>query len=420
LKLNVSKKLAFVVPALIAGTMFPGTVAMAATNHSQVQKHFTSESSSSIAAINGFEAKVFAQGTASMSNPDDLTILDGKIYVGYQNGVGSKGEASSTGVTSSTIVAYDKNGKVVGSWAIKGKCDGLTADAANHRIIASVNEDGNSSMYIIKPGNTHPQHLTYSPDPSTLQGGGTDSIAVQNGNIYITASNPTADANGNYTHAALFKGTIQGNTVHLSPVVMGNATATDVSSGKPVTLNLSDPDSSTVVPASSPKFGGAIALDSQGDGELIFLQNAGSASQKLSRLSLGTQIDDSAWATSSKGTLYVTDNSDNKVYAISVTTKPGTVFVACPSGKGVVAGFVGTLDLNSGTITPVAIGFKNPHGLLFVPQTSDRENNHSDKDHSNKDNHETNKNNHQSTKDSHQNTKNDHSDKDNQRRNSDK
>ncbi len=418
-------KLGYVVPAFIAGTIISGTVAVAATNFVNAEKAPSSsisvngkqfqaprltydnttytglwwlqqalnsagfqaswdgnnfkitdpnqKTNHSVTTVGGFQANQFIQGTNSTTNPDDITNLNGDIFLAYQNGVGAKGEPTSSGVGNSTIVEYGPNGSTIASWSITGKCDGMTADAANNRILATVNEDGNSSMYIITPGSAQPQHLTFSPDPATAQdgplatGGGTDSIAIQNGNIYITASAPSADKNGNYTHAALFQGTIQGNTVSLTPVMMGNDKATDVASGNPVTLNLSDPDSSTIVPSSSSKYSGDMLLDSQGDSELIFVQNPGTSSQALTRLSIGTQVDDTTFATSASGTLYVTDGGSNKVYAITGNFTPGTAIVACPSDSG-VAGFVGTLDLSSGTITPLAIGLKSPKGLLFVPK----------------------------------------------------
>ncbi len=421
------KKISYIIPAFVAGTIISGTVATAATNYVNAQKmgpasisvngkqiqaprlmygntSYTGiwwlqralnvagfqtswdgktfnitgqnqQSNNSVAIVNGFQVKSFVQGTSSTTKPDDITTLNGNIFLAYQNGVGSKGEPTSSGITNSTIVEYGPDGSTIASWSITGKCDGMAADVANNRIVATVNEDGNSSMYVITPGNVQTQHLTYSPDPATAQnsplatGGGTDSIAFQNGNMYITASAPSADASGNYTHASLFQGTIKGNVVSLSPVMMGNDKATDASSGNSVTLNLSDPDSSTVVPTSSPKYAGDLLLDSQGDSELIFLQNPGTSSQALTRLTVGTQVDDTTFATSTSGTLYITDGGSNTVYAMTGNFTPGTVFVACPSDSG-VAGFVGTLDLSSGTITPFAIGLKSPKGLLFVPKAN--------------------------------------------------
>ncbi|MDB4895169.1 MAG: putative cell wall binding protein [Firmicutes bacterium] len=330
-----------------------------------------------VSTVHGFHTRVFAQGTAVRNNPDDITLLAGNTFVSYQNGIGTKGEANKSGGTVSTVVEYDGAGAIVNQWDLAGKCDGLTADPANNRILATVNEDGNSSMFIINPtavAGQQVQQIAFNVDPGKLPttdplawGGGTDSIAIQNGNIYLNASAPAADANGNFTHAALVQANIQGNTATLKPIMMGNATATDVASGNPVTLNVSDADSSTVVPSASAQYAGDLMVDDQGDSQLIFVHHAGAADQTQTRLSIGTQVNDVVWATSTQGTLYVTDTSANKVYAITGNFTPGTVFVACPNDSG-VGSFVGILDLKTGNITPVAIGLKAPKGLLFVGQ----------------------------------------------------
>lgn len=112
-------------------------------------------------------------------------MLKQHIFVSFQNGVGSKGEKSTTSRTYSTIVEYDNHGEIVNQWNVTGKCDGLTADPANNSILATVNEDGNSSMYIIHlnaPKDRQVEHLFYR---GLQHGGGTDSISVQNVTIYI-------------------------------------------------------------------------------------------------------------------------------------------------------------------------------------------------------------------------------------------
>ena len=330
-----------------------------------------------VPALSGFSTKVFAQGTSSVTNQDDIATMGGNIFIDCQNGVGSDGAASSSGETQSTIQEYDKTGKAITSWKITGKCDGLTADVANNRLIATVNEDGNSSMNIITPSAAQAQqvqHITFKAAAGqTLPAGGTDSIAIQNGNMYISASAPQADSKGNFTTAALFQAVINSDkTATLTPVFMDNAIAFDATpgatAGAKVTLNLSDPDSNNIVPAASSKYAGQVVLDSQGDSKLIFIDKIGTPNQVNTSLPIGDQIDDIVWATSTKGTLYVTDTSDNKVYAITGNFTKGTAFVAAPNGSG-VGGFVGTIDLYTGIITPFAIGIKSPHGLLFVPRS---------------------------------------------------
>ena len=330
-----------------------------------------------IPVLSGFSTKVFAQGTSTATKQDDIATMGGNIFIGYQNGVGSDGAVAPSGETQSTIQEYDKTGKAIASWKITGKCDGLTSDPSNNRLIATVNEDGNSSMDIITPSAApaqQVQHIIFKAVAGqTLPAGGTDSIAIQNGAMYISASAPQADSKGNFTTAALFQAVINSDkTATLTPVLMDNATVNDATpgaaAGAKVTLNLSDPDSNNIVPAESSKYAGQVVLDAQGDSKLIFIDKIGTKDQVNTSLPIGNQINDIVWATSTQGTLYVTDTSDNKVYAITGEFKKGTAFVAAPDDSG-VGGFVGTINLTTGTITPFAAGMKSPHGLLFVPRS---------------------------------------------------
>ena len=84
--------------------------------------------------------------------PDDITRLGDRLLVGFQNGVGSQGEATSDGNTLSTVVELTGSGKVIRQWYVTGKVDGLGADPYRRDVIATVNEDGNSSLYTVAPG----------------------------------------------------------------------------------------------------------------------------------------------------------------------------------------------------------------------------------------------------------------------------
>lgn len=263
------------------------------------------------------------------------------------------------------------------SWQITGKCDGLTADPANNRLLAPVNEDGNSSLYVLTPGAAQGQQvqpITYTAaaggkSPLT---GGTDSITIQDGNIYIVGSAPAANSSGNFTSGALFKAVINADhTAALTPVLLDDAKANDATpsatAGATVKLNLSDPDSSNDVPAESPMYAGQVAVVGQGDRTLIFIDKIGTAGQVNTTLPIGDEVNDLVFATSATGTLFVTDTSANKIYAITGSFKPGTAFVAAPNDSG-TAGFLATVDLKSGIITPIVVGMGSPHGILFVPQ----------------------------------------------------
>jgi hypothetical protein len=148
--------------------------------------------------------------------------------------------------------------------------------------------------------------------------------------------------------------------------------------GQSTMLGLTDPDSTEVVPPQSPRFGGDFVLDSQGDQQQIYVADPGHAGQSLSVLNLSQSINDSAWATSGDGNLYITDSSNNVVDALRGHFDPGTVFVAvtpcsansapatCPA-PGFPANYLGTLDLSTGVVSPVDLGGQSvePQGLLF-------------------------------------------------------
>jgi hypothetical protein len=322
--------------------------------------------------------------------PDDIAQVDGNVFVGYQNGVGTKGEPSTTGQTSSTVVEYNQSGSEIQRWNLTGKVDGLGGDPKTHQLIATVDEDGNTSLYTIRPRNNQVQHFTYSPEPDAntsggvYTGGGTDAVTVQDGRILISASNPSA-ANG----TAAFVAQLDRRTgvAHLSPTFADNATATDAVSGDGVTLRLTDPDSNATVPESSPRFGGQLALVSQADQEIIFARGLSwgghgwggdtAGGPQLTRLNLmygGTTagIDDVRWAAGNGGTLYVVDNQSNAVYAITGPFQAGQAFagldtVGPAANPTTNTTEVDTLDLSTGNLTPFATGFLAAKGLLWMP-----------------------------------------------------
>jgi hypothetical protein len=143
---------------------------------------------------------------------------------------------------------------------------------------------------------------------------------------------------------------------------------------------LTDPDSNENVPAYADRFAGDFMLTSQGDQEQIFVQDAGTPGQRLAVLSLSSSVDDTAWPSTERGTIYTTDNSDNSVYAITGPFRRGEVFVAdtpcdessapatCPA-PGFPPNFLGELNPWTGAISPVALTGPAPQaqGMLFRP-----------------------------------------------------
>jgi hypothetical protein len=316
------------------------------------------------------------------SKPDDIAVLDGNLYVTYQNGVGPDGTPSSTGVAQSTVVEYSPAGAVVKSWLLIGRCDGLAADPTRHRVLATVNEDNNSSLYVITPGVSSPAHFSYDPNPSeiamgeTSPNGGTDSVSVSPaGIIYVAHSNPDPGKPGT---AAAYTLRLNGTTANLTPVFRVNSRATDVVSGKTVKLALTDPDSNRFIPSGSSTLGGRLLQDAQGDGELVILRHPHTDRQQLQRLllinaetpSLQPTIDDIVEITGA-GTLYFVDQGADTVQTIDTANfTPGTLVVAQPSDSTTTpptVGQLGALDPTTGVITHFSNTFNSPKGLVFVP-----------------------------------------------------
>jgi hypothetical protein len=319
----------------------------------------------------------------SLTGPDDLSRIGRFIFVGFQNGVGATGGASGDGNLDSTVVEFSLGGKELRQWDVTGKVDGLTADRYTGQVVATVNEDGNSSLYTISVRTRKVVHYSYNkPLPHN---GGTDAISIYQGQLVISASAPgsTGAAAPQASYPAVYMVRLDAKTkvATIYPLYSGEATATAINgpnAGKPVTLGLTDPDSSEVVPARAPAFAGDYMLNSQGDQELIFGKFTWWG-QWLSVLSISQSVDDSAWATSKSGALYTTDASADTVDIITGSFKPGTVYTAvtpcnanaapatCPGG-GFGPNYLGTINLKTGEVTPVTVAGDpvQPKGLIFA------------------------------------------------------
>lgn len=323
----------------------------------------------------GFNIRVLATGTSRQFGPDDLVHLGQDIFVAWQNGVDPTGGASTTpsnaGNTNSTVVEYEPNGTVLGSWSLTGKVDGMGADPVHHQVVATVNEDANSSLYIISPDAPSPlEHFQYSPSGTALpHGGGTDSVTVMGGHIFIAASAPTVSDG-----PALYEASLSGGVATLHPVfydnshaVVANTNASDY--GQSEALALTDPDSTTRVPNSSPRFAGDLLFDSQGDGEQIYVSGPGASSPRLSVLRLDNSVDDTAFVTDAAGTLYVTDSADNEVFAVTGDFKPGTAFTSVTPGDANnptdAPNYLAELNLSTGQTTPIITSIQ-AKGEIFV------------------------------------------------------
>jgi hypothetical protein len=315
-------------------------------------------------ALPGYEISLFAKGPGGHSHPDPIVYDHEHIFVAYQD------SASPTdSVNTSTIVEYTDDGSVVKSFtAIVGRCDGMRVDPSTGLLWATFNEDGNSKLETIDPVTKVETPYTFVP-AIPPHGGGYDDLAflpAQPPNTaFIAASNPQSSPN---TAPAVVLATLNSpaaGQAKLTQVLAGNATATDIATGSSTTLNLQDPDSLAIDASGDVDAGVDLVLVDQADSQLIFIHDAiGSPTAKV--LNVGDQLGDTTWAGSESGRMFIVDGAANAIYTMRGEFSPKTIYTEAPSGSP-VQGFIGTVANPSGVITPIAIGFNSPTGLLFVP-----------------------------------------------------
>jgi hypothetical protein len=322
-----------------------------------------------------------------LSSPDDITIFDGDLFTTFQNGVGPQGQASPDGNRYSTIVEFTQSGHEVHQWDLRGKCDGLTANPATGQVMATIDEDANSSLDSIDSWTGRVTDYRYSKNPLP-HNGGTDAISFYRGLMLISASAPgTAGAAApNPAYPAVYSVNLDpyNKVAYVHALFYDEAKATAANgphAGKTVTLGLTDPDSNEDVPYSAVRFAGDFMLTSQGDKEQIFVRGAGTWHQHLSVLSLSQSVDDTAWASAWHGTFFAASTGTDAIESVSGIFRPGTVFVAvtpcdangapatCP-GPGYPPNYLGQLNPFTGKITPVKVAGPSlqPQGMIFVPR----------------------------------------------------
>lgn len=320
--------------------------------------------------------------TETLTKPDDISQWGDDLFVGFQNGVDPQGGASSDGNMDSTVVELTMSGHVINQWDIAGKNDGLTVDPGLG-VLATVNEDANSALYLIRPYGPASDAVTRFTYNGTLPHlGGTDAIAILDGQILISASAPGTNgaAAPQSAYPAVYSVTLDETTkvATAAPLFFDESSATVANAGGTLgtttKLQLTDPDSNEVVPWSSPRFGGDFVLTSQGDLQQIYVSGAETSRQQLSVLTLTQSVDDTAWTTGSDGSLFSTDSTND---AVDVVTghfdRSQPIVVATPCGNNLApatcpapnfsANYLATLDLETGTVTAVSVS-----GSPYVPQ----------------------------------------------------
>jgi hypothetical protein len=313
-----------------------------------------------------YTVSVFAPPPVGLTNPDSITEALGDIFVTYANDSlpdGTKG--------TSTVVQYSPTGNMIRTYTIVGKNDGLKYNPYTQKIWALRNEDANPALTIIDPKTGVTTDYTYAQTPA--HGGGYDDVVFLNGQTFISASNPTVQTptsttpNGQNIFPSVVKAQILGHQIFVTPVLFGNAMLIGIPTGLPVVSQQSDPDSLKVDAS------GDLVLDSQADGDLIFINSPGSPNQAslLLHLTNGTSkqitVDDTVFPTAPGGTIFVVDTKGDTVYVIkSDAYQPGGAYSASDSD-----GILGKVDLSTGLVTPIVTGMQSPHGALFIPAIPD-------------------------------------------------
>jgi hypothetical protein len=318
-------------------------------------------------AIAPYAVSVFATSPPNATQPDSIVSWGDNIIVGFQNHVAKDGSDGK----SSTIVEFSASGEVKRSFSVPGHNDGLRI-VGDGKLWALQNEDANPNLVVIDLESGAQTPYQFAPTP---HGGGYDDIVVVRGEVYLTASNPNLNALGVNLFPALVRARLSNGNVLLEPVLNGNAAATDIASGATVSLNLTDPDSMTK------DLKGNIVFTSQADSELVFVGHVGTSEQTVGLLGITSSatgpggalitVDDTAFVPPGAAYLLVSDVGSGIIYRIDRTPfgfEPGQAYSASDT-----AGVVGTLNLDTGVLTPIVTGMSSARGLLFVRSSHRRD-----------------------------------------------
>jgi len=312
-------------------------------------------------------------------NADSLTNDANFVYVGYQNNGAADG-SSGHGIVGKYARAGGAPLAFFGPFS--GKIDGLRINPFTGTLWALNNEDGNTVFRIIDPSSgTIVLQTPLVAD--TRFGGGFDDFAFTPGATFMSVSNPGLTKGGTNNYRSIARVDLVNGSVVLNPALPGQVVATDRSTGTPVKVNLTDPDSLSLIPGTD-----TYVLDDQGDSTLLFVENIGGGDQHVSALFLKPTpttacglpptlpavpcppiVDETTWVTAAGGHFLVADH--HKPGAIYNVTRAGgfvrgAVYTTVSSDNPTLKNTLGTLDTTSGLITPAVTGFSGPKGLIYL------------------------------------------------------
>jgi hypothetical protein len=264
-------------------------------------------------------------------------------------------------------VQYDASGTVVQTYSLAGYVDGLKYDPYSGEIWALQNQDGNSTLTLITPGDPTPSAPIPYADPSATRG--YDDVVFMNGKVYMSYTNPDPlpAGSGEPTLVQVLNGNNPHNVLHTKPIltdgVMGLNTATDTMQVVPQ----NDPDSLKLAP------NGDLLFSSAADDVIIDVHNPGTPQQTIAftqvllpaNLTAGT-LDDAIIPSASAGTFYLTDTGANQVMAVHATGLNVNDYYVSDGNE------FGQVDPTTGVFTPLLTGTPSSafHGVEFVPDAN--------------------------------------------------
>jgi len=306
-------------------------------------------------AASPYSISLFATSPSGLSQPGAILFANNSVYIAYNNGAALDGSSGST-----TVVQYSTTGAIGQMYTIPGGNATVKVEPLTGHVWVLQNPVANPSLTIIDPNTNVQNTFTFAP---TAHGGGYGDLAFLAGEVYISASNPSANPN---TAPAILHVTTSGTMANVTPVLAGNATAVDTLTGSTVSLNLVSPLSLEFDTLND------LVLNDQADSQLIFVHNPNAADQSVSRTGLTlnsnpVEIGNTAFVTSSSGMLLVSDPGSGTVYSVTrAVFSEGKVYTVAP-------GAVEKVDLDSGGVnTKIVTGLVTPSRIAFIPNSNFR------------------------------------------------
>jgi predicted secreted protein len=308
-----------------------------------------------IGAIKTFQAPIDGS-----SQPDSIAMADGSTFVEYGNGADSTGAGGS-----STIVQYDKAGKIEYSYSLPGSVDGLKLNPVTGELWALQNQDGNPTLTLIDPKtHTVSAPLSYANSSASR---GYDDVVFEGNKVFLSYTNPVNP--GDPTLVQLVQGDHPTGLLTTKTVLSFGATGLDTVTGQIETVPQTDPDSLKTAP------NGDLLLTSGNDGTIIDIHKAGTAQQSVSFTNVAgvtsgnAGLDDVIKPDATSGTFTLTDTATNKVYSFHATGLNTNDYYA---SVGSLKAF-GQVDPTTGAFTSLlsadnapGFNFSSPHGVSFV------------------------------------------------------